>query len=130
MSPLSFAHKDYVPGITLFEVIWCKLNGRYAEADVYRAIQIFMFSLLMPMFEGISEYIEENIYISTNTIKNIKYRLFQLVAVIIVMLIPLVFSVSNAFCFYHSIYCDVAVGIVFFGIYLMHIRNKTISRIS
>lgn len=31
-----------------------------------------------------------------------------------VLLIPLLFSTSNAFYFYHSIYCDIAVGIVFF----------------
>ena len=54
-SPLTIAHKDYVPAITLFETIWCKLSFRYNKADAYRAIQIFMFSLMMPMFDKLNE---------------------------------------------------------------------------
>lgn len=100
MSPLEFAHKDYVPAITLFETIWCKLNFRFAEPDAYRAIQIFMFSLLMPMFESFDAYS--------------KKILFRLSPVAIVLLIPLIFNTANAFLFYHSIYCDVAVAIVFY----------------
>ena len=114
MSPLTFAHKDYVPAITLFETIWCKLSGRYVEADVYRAIQIFMFSLLMPAFERISEYIAPKIKNRNNKIAIFRSRLFELGAVLMVLLIPLLFNTSNAFYFYHSIYCDVAVGILFF----------------
>lgn len=114
MSPLTFAHKDYVPAITLFETIWCKLSGRYAESDVYRAIQIFMFALLMPVFERISEYIAPKIKDRNDKTSILMSRLFELGAVLIVLIIPLLFSTSNAFCFYHSIYCDLAVGIVFF----------------
>lgn len=47
-SPIYFAHKDYVPAITLFETLWCKLSLRYSEADAYRAIQIFMYDLFFP----------------------------------------------------------------------------------
>lgn len=114
MSPLTFAHKDYVPAITLFETIWCRLNGRYAESDVYRAIQIFMFSLLMPVFEHISDYIAQKLKNQNDKIAVFKGRLFELGSVLMVLLIPLLFSTSNAFYFYHSIYCDIAVGIVFF----------------
>ncbi len=108
MSPLGFAHKDYVPAITLFEVIWCKLNFRYSEPDVYRGIQIFMFSMLLPMFESF-ELDSLKLYNS-----RLSRRLFQLGAVILVLLVPLIFNTSNAFFFYHSIYCDIAVGIVFY----------------
>ena len=114
MSPLSFSHKDYVPAVTIFETIWCRLSGRYAESDAYRAIQILMFSLLMPMFEGISDFIDEKNYIGSKVAILIKHRLFQLAGVLLVLLIPLAFNTSNAFYFYHSIYCDVSVGIVFF----------------
>ncbi len=100
MSPLEFVHKDYVPAITLFETIWCKLNFRFAEADAYRAIQIFMFSLLMPMFESFNAYS--------------KKKLFRLSPVAIALLIPLIFNTENAFLFYHSIYCDIAVAIVLY----------------
>ncbi len=113
-SPMSFDHKDYVPAITLFETIMCRLNGRYAEADVFRAIQIFMFSLLMPMFEAFNTYSCEKNNECVGRIFGLKNRLFQLSAVLVVLLIPLIFNTSNGFCFYHSIYCDMAVGIVFF----------------
>ncbi|MCR5093556.1 MAG: hypothetical protein K6B72_06270 [Lachnospiraceae bacterium] len=99
MSPLNFDHKDYVPAFTLFEVIWSRLNGRFSEPDAYRAIQVFMFSLLMPVFERGSAR---------------KRRLSELGAVLLVLLVPLFFNIDNGFCFYHSIYCDLAVGILFF----------------
>ena len=98
-SPLGFVHKDYVPAITLFETIWCRLNGRFAETDAYRAIQIFMFSLLMPMFRRFKTH---------------KNKLGQIIPVIFVLLIPLIFDTSDGFLFYHSIYCDLVVGIIFF----------------
>ncbi len=108
MSPLNFAHKDYVPAVTLFESIWCKLSFRYAEPDVYRGIQIFMFSMLLPMFERFDLY---SLKLCNSRLSK---RLFQLGSVIIVLLVPLIFNTSNAFFFYHSIYCDIAVGIVFY----------------
>lgn len=112
MSPLVFAHKDYVPAVTLFEVIWCKLNGGFAEHDAYRAIQVFMFSLLMPMFEKISEFSLKKIEDGTSIIAVCKNRFFQLGAVLVVLLVPLM--CSEGVSFYHSIYCDTAVGIIFF----------------
>lgn len=114
MSTLEFPHKDYVPSITLFETIWCRLNGRYVEADVYRGLQIFLFSMLMPMFERISDYTAEKISGCTEKISVCKYRLFQMSAVLIALLVPLIFNARHGFCFYHSIYCDIAVGLIFF----------------
>ena len=98
-SPIYFAHKDYVPAITLFETLWCKLSLRYSEADTYRAIQIFMYAMLLPMFDRFSEC---------------KNKLFRFSAVALVLLIQLIFSTATAFYFYHSIYPDVAVGILFY----------------
>ena len=98
-SPLSFAHKDYVPAITLFETIWCKFSFRYSESDAYRAIQIFMYSMLLPMFERFFEC---------------KSKLLKFSSVAFVLLIQLIFSTATAFFFYHSIYPDVAVGILFY----------------
>lgn len=114
MSPLTFSHKDYVPAITLFETIWCRLNGRFAEADAYRAIQILMFSLLMPMFEHVSDYSRKRLKEHGGRVAALKARLFELSAVLLVLLIPLLFNNSNYFYFFHSIYCDIAVGVVFF----------------
>ena len=59
MSPVNFAHKDYVPAVTIFETIWCRLGFRYTEPDAYRAIQVFMFSLFMPLFEKFYMYASE-----------------------------------------------------------------------
>lgn len=112
MSPLTFAHKDYVPAVTLFEVIWCKLNGRFAEQDAYRAIQIFMFSLLMPIFEKVSAYSTRKLDDGALKIEKYKNRLFQFGAVLVILLVPLL--CSGGVDFYHSIYCDTAVGIIFF----------------
>ena len=121
MSPLNFAHKDYVPAVTLFEVIWCKLSGRYTEQSAYNAIQIFMFSLLMPAIDNICEFSSERI--KENKEGRDCYR-YQLIAIIVVLLVPLMFNTSNAFMFYHSIYCDVAVGILFFWCLLEAYRDR------
>ena len=48
-SLLPFWHKDYVPASTMVEVIWCRLSGRFLEADVFRALQMFVFSMLLPL---------------------------------------------------------------------------------
>lgn len=48
-SQLSFWHKDYVPAATMFEVIWCRLAGRFQQDDVFRALQMFGFSMMLPM---------------------------------------------------------------------------------
>ena len=105
-SPLKFSHKDYVPAVTVFLTIWCRIVGRFQEADAYRGIQIFMFSLLLPMF---------------GKIRNIKDQLFSL---LLVLLIPLVFNTDNGFMFYHSIYCDLAMSLVFFYCALVVYRDQ------
>ncbi len=114
VSPLEFAHKDYVAALTMFETIWCRLNFRYAEADAYRAIQTFMFSLLLPMFESFDKYNVGDGSCDTDRKSRIKNILFRLSPVAIVLLIPLIFSTKHAFLFYHSIYCDIAVAIVLY----------------
>ena len=114
MSDLYIPHKDYVPAITLFETIWCKLSGRYAEADAYRAIQVLMFSLLMPMMDRVFEYTAEGVRGQSDKISAIKGRLFELGSVLMVLMIPLLFNTGNSFRFFHSIYCDLPVGVVFF----------------
>ena len=111
-SPLQFAHKDYVPALTLFETIWCRLCGGFSEPDAYRSMQIFMFSLLMPMFERFSRTQEIDRRAAGNSM--IKNRLAEMSAAAFVLLIPLVFQTANGFMFYHSIYCDIPVGVVFF----------------
>ena len=112
-SPMEFFHKDYVPAITLFETIWCKISFRYLEADVYRAMQVFMFSLLMPMLEKVSEHTVKKIG-EYGKKSALKYRFYQLGAMFLVLFVPLLFRTIDGFAFYHTIYCDIAVALIFY----------------
>ena len=114
MSPLTFAHKDYVPAITLFEAIWCRLGFRYAEPDAYRAIQIFMFSMILPIFEKFFRNMTAAPSKAQGEREPGRYGkgLLLFGAVVISLALPLLFIDSPSF--YHSIYCDVALGMVFF----------------
>ena len=109
-SSLPFAHKDYVPAITLFETLWCRLSGRFREADAYRAIQIFMFSMLLPVLERFSEHCEKKS--DGNSLKK-RSQFLPCSAFLLVMLVPLLFH-TYGFRFYHSVYCDVVIGLEFF----------------
>ena len=114
-SPLPLFHKDYVPASTLFEVIWCRLSGRFVEADAYRAIQMVMFAMMLPMFECFAPTLQEG---AAGSVRQAVRRAFlgrgrQLAAVFFVLLLPLLFSAYDTQ-FYHSVYIDYFLGVVFF----------------
>ncbi len=111
VSEFSFSHKDYVPAMTLLEWIWCTLCRRFSEADVYRCIQVIMFSLIFPMFEPLFAEKQDS--------QGKKDRVIWLgMTVLIILLLPLIFNTADGFYFYHSIYCDFATGVfVFFCVY-------------
>lgn len=115
-SPLRFSHKDYVPEITLFEVIWCKLIRQYSEANIYRCIQTFMFCFLMPMFECFDKHLVDHNdnKEKTGIGKRLSRKLPVMGGLLLVMLVPMIFHQGNGFLFYHSIYCDFTVGILTF----------------
>lgn len=100
MSTAEMAHKDYVPGVTLFEYLWCKLSLSYSEANAYRGIQMLFVAVVLATADQISVQ-KSRIYNKT------KYFL----SVLILMGIPLLF---NSFYFYHSIYEDAIFGILMF----------------
>ena len=115
MSPVNFAHKDYVPAVTIFETIWCRLGFRYTEPDAYRAIQVFMFSLFMPLFEKFYMYASEQFGGDPEGVREtIKHRFLQVGPILLVLMIPLIFHTGKGFCFYHSICCDVVFGVLFY----------------
>ena len=126
MSPVNMAHKDYVPAITLFETIWCRIGGKFTEANAYRAIQMFLFSMLLPAFERVSDYAASmtagrscNLAVTaTSSGKGLLPRaraiFLQLVFLLFALMLPLFFHTENGFRFYHSIYCDIAVGVIFY----------------
>ena len=53
-SPVTMAHQDYVPAISIFETLWCKLSFRYSDANAYRGIQMLQASMLLPMISSFS----------------------------------------------------------------------------
>ncbi len=105
MSSAQMAHKDYVPAVTLFEYLWCKLSLAYSEANAYRGMQMLLVGVVLAVAEKVQ------------TVGKHVIRLVQYVgAVLVLMGIPLLFS---AFRFYHSIYEDAIFGILlFYGLWI------------
>ncbi len=99
-SPAQMSHKDYVPAVTLFEYLWCKLSLAYSEANAYRGIQMLLVAIVISVSEKI------------HTCGRAIVRILQYVfSVLVLMGIPLLFS---AFRFYHTIYEDAIFGILIF----------------
>ena len=117
LSPLPFSHKDYVPAVTLFEVLWIQLCGQYTEPDVYRAIQMLMFIMMLPMFRAF-ESVPADASCRFPGVQHTGGNLYEKAAlsaaVLAVLLLPLIFNTSNAFFFYHSVYCDYLSGVLLF----------------
>ena len=102
-SPYWMVHKDYVPAITVFETLYCKLSMRYSEADCYRGIQLLQMSMMLPIIVSSS---------STRRDDDSKKNIILFVAkFFIVLAIPLLFSTPR---FYHTIYQDLTFGLLIF----------------
>lgn len=108
-SGAQMAHKDYVPAITLFETLWCRLSFRFNEADTYRGMQMLQISMMLPLaFKK-----HKKSYSCVNQVLNIIFKL------VLVLCIPLYLSCDELF-FYHTIYQDYIYGIlVFYTVYLI-----------
>ena len=114
-SPLQFWHKDYVPATTLFEVIWCRLSGRFLEADLFRALQMFGFAMMLPL---VSSFSGEN-----KGQQRFLWSVYQLgAAFLFIVLLQLLF-VDWGFNFYRSIFADNALGVVFFYCFVEAYRD-------
>lgn len=94
------AHKDYVPAVTLFEYLWCRLSLAYSEANAYRGIQMLLVAVVLSVAEKIR-----------TCGKAIAGTLQYVFSVLVLMGIPLLFP---AFRFYHTIYEDAIFGILIF----------------
>lgn len=99
-SPAQMAHKDYVPAVTLFEYLWCRLSLAYSEANAYRGIQMLLVAVVLSVAEKIR-----------TCGKAIAGTLQYAFSVLVLMGIPLLFP---AFRFYHTIYEDAIFGILIF----------------
>lgn len=100
MSPAGMAHKDYVPAVTLFEYLWCKLSLAYSEANAYRGIQMLLVAIAL--------HLAERANFSENRAKKLLQYVFT---VFVFMGIPVFFA---SWPFYHSIYEDAIFGILMF----------------
>lgn len=100
-SPYGFVHKDYVPAITVFETLYCKLSSRFNEADSYRGIQLLQMAMVLPIaFSGFTHSDKFK-----NKILSIGSKL------LIIIGLPLLFSSPL---YYHTIYQDLIFGILIF----------------
>lgn len=100
MSTASMAHKDYVPAVTLYEYLWCKLSLAYSEANGYRGIQMLLVAIVLSVTDEVH-------VVGTRLYRAAIYLLLN----IALMGIPLFFA---TFQFYHSIYEDAIFGILIF----------------
>lgn len=98
-SPIGIVHKDYVPAITVFEAMWCKLSLRLTEANAYRGIQMLQVSMLLPI-----------IFDSCNKGERNK-KLHVCVKAFVTLSIPLFIT---GLLFYHTIYQDYIYGVLVF----------------
>jgi hypothetical protein len=101
-STAPMAHRDYVPAISIFEAIYCKLSMRFSEADTYRGIQLLQASMMLPLL---------NVEKKNTSFLPIAQRF------VIVFGTPLLFG--N---FYNTIYQDLIYGIIVF--YCMYVILK------
>lgn len=85
--------KSYPPAIALFQYFLQKLSGVYIEANLYRSINIFNVALLIPIFKFVDW----------------KQPKQFLMLAFIMMTLPLAFYYE----FYHTIYVDATLGILF-----------------
>jgi hypothetical protein len=94
--PYEIIHMDYPPIIPLFEAMWCKISGGFAEAYCYRAIQMFTFSLMFPIIGLFKK----------------KNKLYTIIISLVVMIMLSVSSnIGNSF-FYQGIYIDSFLGYI------------------
>jgi hypothetical protein len=112
VSPKNIGHKDYVPAITLFEALWCRMSLRFEEADAYRAIQMLQFSMILPMIRD-----RENGVVVRNKRINVYSIMTDFFKAVFVLALPLLFSGQS---FYHTIYQDMIFGcLIFYCVYLV-----------
>jgi hypothetical protein len=109
ISPKGFAHKDYLPGVALFETVWCRLSLKYSESNAFRGMQMLQAAMMMPVVCRISEGVEKSF-------TKLSRKILALVLnVLIIFGIPL-FSEHP---FYHTLYQDLILGVfVFYCIWI------------
>ena len=104
LSSKMFEHKGYVPGVSLFETLWCRLSLRYSEPNAYRGIQMLQTAMLIPIVTGLATKASENLEQKSRRIVMFVVNLF------IIFAMPLFAAVP----FYHTLYKDLILGVLVF----------------
>lgn len=104
LSPKAFVHRDYLPGVVLFETLWCRLSLKYSESNVLRGIQMLQAAMLMPVVCRVSTEVSGSLGKISRKIIALVINLF------IVFGLPL-FSEHPV---YHTIYQDLILGVLVF----------------
>ena len=96
--------KGYPPATALFEYFWIKISRGYAEGNLYRAMNILYFSLMLPIFA------------------NVRWKDYgKIVArIILILILPLAFYQD----FYTNILVDAILGVMFANILITYFENK------
>lgn len=122
-----FAHKSYVPLITVIEYISLKMNvGGYVESTVYQGLQIYMISLIMPLLDFAKvngNHIVIFYFKVLDFLKQFILSIVILISGIAVTYIPADYTMSMDV----TIYTDLAFGLTigfFFSYFLFIIINN------
>lgn len=96
--------RGYPPATALFQYFWVKVSGGFSECDLYRALNILYFSLMVPVF------------------KRDKWNQFKKISVkaIVILVIPLVFYSD----FYINLQVDAILGIIFAYALYVYFANE------
>lgn len=108
-----FIHKDYPPGISLFEVLWCRLSLGFSEPNAYRGMHLLQASMIMPVVVG---FIEKN----TKEVPIVQKIARIIINTAIMFSIPLFSSLQ----FYHTLYQDLIMGVIVFYIIWITISEE------
>ncbi|MGH4052342.1 MAG: hypothetical protein ACREVX_13605 [Clostridium sp.] len=96
--------RGYPPATALFEYLWVKLSGSFSEDNLYRAMNILYFSLVLPIFS------------------NLKWRNYDKIVIrfLLILVLPLAFFQD----FYSSIMVDAIMGVMISNVLFTYYVNE------
>ncbi|MBK5240812.1 hypothetical protein [Clostridium sp.] len=96
--------RGYPPATALFEYLWMKLSGNFTEGNLYMAMNILYFSLMIPVFS------------------NIRWKNASKIVIrfILILILPLAFFQD----FYSIIMVDAILGVMFAYILITYYVNE------
>ncbi len=96
--------QNYPPGTALLEYLFVRIRGSFVEAEMYHAMNVLYFSLVMPLFAGLKR---------KNTFK-----------IIIIMLIAVILPTGFYDTMHDSLYVDGILGVLFAYVLIVYFTNR------